>query len=301
MSIAGNADFYEVSIVGGEPSCPHCGEVVEGAALTAGNREKYDRVTTVIGATMAKHGLTRWAANIAVEGMLTLTQEKGWDLSSMDVEEAKSLLDAFGFTADKVRDSKADVGTGVHEVLEEAMHRLTFALEGNDYEGALVYALSNMRQKVLDLPDEEQGYALGVLQWIEDRRPLPIWTEQTIACHHRKVAGTVDLYWEVTQDQTYQRLTPKRKQVSWEVQYTRGQRVVLDLKTSKDFRDSHFVQVAWYGGHMVREDLGLPVDKSVVLKVSPEGGYEEKEALCGPEVFEALERVYRLLKGKKIG
>lgn len=303
---AGSGRHYGVGIIGvQDPECPCCGKVhghLEGMGTPVTIQDQFPSVTTIIGGTLPKDGLVGWAANIAIEGMLDLAQEKGWDLTdpTMDKDKAKGLLEGFGFTSYGVRDEKADVGTNVHDVLEGAgkAYLAAYAEEPSHPKGDEA-ALAKAHELVDALPEgDEQGYGQAVLAWLIDRSPQPILVEHPIYCHHHETAGTLDLCWRVTRDQTYQRLTPKRRQVSWEIDFQVDQVVVTDLKTSKSFYDSHFIQASWFGGHMVPEHLRLAVDKATVLKVAPDGSYEEKEADCGPDYFASLRQVYRHKKGE---
>ena len=300
---AGDGRTYDIGIVAVQDvPCPCCGQVhgeLEGLGRPVGPRDQYVSVTTVINATLPKDGLVGWAANIAVEGMLDLAQNKGWDLSTMDVDLAKSLLQEFGFTSYAKRDEKGETGTRAHQVLEDYGHAWIKAFaEGaslQEAHGAGVVAGTAAHQL---MPPEEEGYGRAVLGWLDVRRPQPIMVEEPLACHCHKVAGTPDIYWMATQDIHYQRLTEVRKLVSWEISIPKGAMVLTDLKTSKSFRESHFIQAAWYGGHMLPVDVKKPVDHATVLRVNPDGTWEEKEAVgkwtC--EVFLALLEVYRRVK-----
>lgn len=305
---AGSGKHYDIGLIGVQGlECPACGlpGTLEDFSAPVFPQDQYVSVTTVLGATLPKDGLVGWAANIATAGMLDLAQNKGWDFRdpSVDQDMAKGLLQEFGFTSYAVRDEKAETGTRAHDVLE-TYGKTYLATDHNPYEAGLEAA----QEKAAGLPHEEQGYGWAVIAWLEDRKPKPLIVETPMACHHHKVAGTGDLYWEATTDVRYQRLTEVRKQVSWELDMPTGSRVLTDLKTSKSFRESHFIQAAWYGGHMIPLDLGQPVDHQTVLRVNPDGTWEEAGTKPGqgpggrtepwtPQMFEALLGVYRLLKG----
>lgn len=307
---AGDGKFYGVGIIGvQDPVCPNCGHTDEHQTLLDGEwgtpitvQDHYVSTTTVINATLPKDGLVGWAYNIAVEGMLDLAQEKGWDLSKMDFEMAKSLLKEFGFTSYAKRDEKGETGTRAHDVLETFGKVYLFHTEKLDasHEDATALSLRAASEKVANLPLSEKGYGEAVLDYLKVRAPKPVLVERPMACHHHGVAGTGDLYWEVTTPVDYQRLTEKRKLVSWEIHMAPGAKVLTDLKTSGDFRESHFIQVAWYGDHMIVEDLGLPLDHKTVLRVNDDGTWEEKEALgWSPSTFEALLQAKQALETDK--
>ncbi|MBA2714690.1 MAG: hypothetical protein H0U55_14180 [Rubrobacteraceae bacterium] len=119
-----------------------------------------------------------------------------------------------------------------------------------------------------DVSDEERGYAQGVLAAWHDLEPKPIACEQVVYSSEHRFAGRLDLLC----------LLDKK-------------RTILDLKTGYVGNGAH-TQLAGYIAAAEESGFG-PIEHTLILKVTAEGGYDLIPCAAEPEHFVAALTAYR--------
>lgn len=124
-----------------------------------------------------------------------------------------------------------------------------------------------------DVAEDERGPAQGVISWWADVRPEPIASEFGVYSAAYQFAGRVDL-----------------------LALIEGKRTIVDLKTGWVGPGSHG-QLAGY--KLAAEESGYgPIHRTMLLKVTPEGGYAEYEGLAREADFIDACAVFRV--GKRL-
>ena len=280
--LAGDERTYRIALCrrlrlhDGDP-CPTCDKplgkwgmpprkTVEHKILVATEHgEDWVSISTVAGIIDKGGALSGWAFNTAVEGFVELVAT-GWKVEGLSVEQVKEALKKAGATPWVKKDRAAERGTQVHEEVLEALGT------GVDPE--------QVKQTVLELPDDVRGYGVGAFRWYEDEAPVPILVEEPVWSAKHRTSGTLDLF-------------AARKD---------GRNVLTDLKTSKAVYESHPVQLDGYGlciNELIDEgilDIPRPRAHSIVLS-RPDGTYEEKFLPSDPGAFlNALELTKAVMK-----
>lgn len=119
-----------------------------------------------------KPALLGWSEKMGVEGALRLERE-GW-LRDIAIEDAIGVVRGQGQGADAKRDSGAERGTAIHEVLR------TYCSEG-------------IVPNVADFSPDVRGYVSATCKWLLAASPEPILTETMVGSWEHKYAGRFDL------------------------------------------------------------------------------------------------------------
>ena len=154
----------------------------------------------------------------------------------------------------KYMKQRGEVGTKVHELCEKIAS-----------QGARVV------DELKPLEDEVWKKADSFQNFIEDKEPEVIDTEFVVFCKEFNYAGRVDLLVEID-----------------------GERVLIDLKTSKNIYDSHRLQLMLYRYGL--EEGGVDIDKCAVLLLK-DTGYKFVEVDYYPELVRAQNVFYEWLDG----
>jgi len=237
-------------------------------------REQFPSVTTVL-KLVDKSALAQWAADNAILWAI----ENGDMLNSRSPEAA---FTAGRFAWNRVRDERAEVGTGVHETVE-ALHTQSWAFP---------------------VLDEEQQ--LIMKQWEllnEDHLIVPLLSEFTVFNKTAGVMGTADGYWEVTCLHDGPTCLGQGA----------GEMVLalIDLKTSKNHWPEHDYQLAalWGAGEWLIETSDMVwtpeparhVDKVAIVHLRAD---KRKFILVDSlvqnlDIFDAYAGVWYALEAKK--
>lgn len=172
--------------------------------------------------------------------------------------------------ADKLSSAAARAGL---EWFERKDRRAT---EGsNVHEKVLeVLAAGERIPSLADVEGEERGYAQGVIAWWADVNPDPIGSELVVLSTAHGYAGRIDLIAEID-----------------------GQTTIVDLKTGFIGESAH-AQLAGY--KLAAEESGYgPIQRCILLKVTPEGDYHELEGLSNVNAF--IKGVELFREAKQLG
>ena len=232
-------------------------------------------------------GLTGWAFNVAVAGVVKLIAD-GFDVHAATEEQLKAALKQAGSTPWVKKDRAASRGTEVHEALEriakgESFDEVTKFIAGihiNDFSPEETH--------------EVQMYAVAAVKWFVTEKPSAILVEQPVWSAIHRIVGTLD----------FLGMRPSRGSC------------LTDLKSSKDVYTDHAVQLDGYAlclREMVEHgvlDVAVPTRHTVVL-ARPDGSYEEVVVPSDPQGFLAAldltrsagrtEEVLKELKKKRAG
>lgn len=108
--------------------------------------------------------------------------------------------------------------------------------------------------KLSDYPTDEQPYIKAICGWFADHDPSVLHQEMLVASRVYGYAGRFDLLYE-----------------------RNGQTVLADLKTAKDIRPSHLIQLAGYS--LAMEECGYDrPDRLEVIWAKPDGSYKVFES-----------------------
>jgi hypothetical protein len=223
-------------------------------------------VTTVNGVIDKSGALTWWGQGIGALGTLRL-QALGVDLGTVlsllaagALDDARKavcdLLTANKISTNHVRDDASDRGVNVHAAFEQW---------AND---------QRITPQPIVFEEHEQGYVQGLrdfLTAITVGEPTEIEAEVMVASLKRRFAGRYDLRLRLNKPaQIVTRTYPVRKD---KVEEIPAGTYLLDLKTSKDVYDTHYLQLEAYEGASV--ECGYePTDYRGVIHVTAGGKYE---------------------------
>lgn len=120
-----------------------------------------------------------------------------------------------------------------------------------------------------DYEAEVRPYIKAICAWFVDNNPEVIDTEFLVASREWTYAGRFDLLYEQN-----------------------GQRVLADLKTSKEIRPAYLIQLAGYS--LALEECGYPpVDRMEVIWAKPDGSYSVIESHATHQDFLNQLNAYR--------
>lgn len=175
-------------------------------------------------------------------------------------DELYDVVNQYKLTVNHVKSRAADRGTGVHNALE-------------------AWAAIGKMPDPNAAPWEEKGYVSGLLAFLKDAalgELKPEMMEVTVASIEHGYAGRFDLLARNEKDmRVVTKIYPKTKP-----KYTTvpaGQRLLIDLKTSKDIYPTHLLQLEAYEGGLVECGYGS-TDARAVLHVTADGRYEFRQA-----------------------
>ena len=168
------------------------------------------------------------------------------------VESVKNLMKIHGLRTTDQRNSAGDRGQNVHDALE------LWAKNGVPPQPA-VYAL------------EEQGYVSALADFLVDSGAEAVRSEVMVASPKHKYAGRYDLDTQIPNGaEVVVKTFPKMKDIRMRIS---GGLYLLDLKTSKEVYDTHFIQLEGY--EAARIECGYPpTDFRGVIHVTEDGRYE---------------------------
>ncbi len=174
MRVAGNSDFYPVSVI--DPS---------GRAV--GRPSKLPSVTTILKAMPTDFNIPAWYGyKMGVEAVLDYAHNVTGTIVSSDLESAYTdLKKAKRITPNVRRNSAADRGTNVHEIAEY---------------------LFQHKQLPDVVPTEQRGYVQGLWDWYQKHdigSCKIIASEEPLHSLRHQYAGTVDMIAKVSQSDTY--------------------------------------------------------------------------------------------------
>lgn len=196
--------------------------------------------------------------------------------SGEEKDELVDLVNKWKLTVNHVLNAASDRGVGVHD-----------ALEAWGAVGAI--------------PDHtkfsatERGYVMALEAFLRDADGLEAeGMEMTVASVKHGYAGRYDLLARTTKDITVvTKVYPKR--ASKVTVVPAGQRLLIDLKTSKYIYPSHFIQLEAYEGGMIECGYG-PTDARAVLHVQADGRYEFRRARASLDNFLAIKAASDAMK-----
>lgn len=228
------------------------------------NGKEVPSVTTALD-ILEKGGLPWWGMGIGVEGLLTLFLSGILTFdpaSSRPVIVARNtlatkddiieLLTEHKLTVNHVRDDAGTRGTNVHDALE-------------------YWAETGKLAKLETFATDEQGYVAGLNLFLQDSGAEAQSFEVMVGSAKHKYAGRYDLDAILPKSlNIINKLYPKAKPIRG---VTPAGLWRLDLKTSKEVYDTHFMQLEAYETAAV-EDGYSASDYRGVVRVSKDGGYE---------------------------
>lgn len=166
------------------------------------------------------------------------------------------------------------IGTAIHDVREDIFNEwIRTGKKPKDFQSFIPEVKRDMRAT---------SAIRGLRKFVDETNYTPVWSELLVWSHKLKVAGTLDdlgiMNW-------------KGKKVF----------VLMDLKTSNQFKDSYFFQVAIYY-QMLRELIpDLKIDKAFILKISKTDGSYKIEDLESPSQLASYAKsLIRVDKGIQI-
>ena len=242
---------------------------------TVGDWREVPSVTTVLGC-LDKPALPWWGQRIGVEGVMELVRRdvlyahygdaepylgvrRGWYPEPATSDEVVALLTEHQLSTNHVRDKAGARGVAVHDAFE------TWATTGTRPDPSI-------------FPEEERGYVVGLLAFLDDVNPEPLAAEVMVGSVQHGFAGRYDIRLRVPEEcQVVFHRTPKKGP-----QYaTLKPGVYLgDLKTSKGvYQESHGRQLEAYEAASV--ECGYePTEARGILHVGADGTYEFVRSKC---------------------
>lgn len=188
-------------------------------------------------------------------------------------DELIDLVREYKLDTNHVVQEASDRGTGVHTALE-------------------VWGAIGQMPDPMSFPFRERGYVEALVKFLEDARGLKaIGMEIAVASIEHGYAGRFDLLAETTEEidvitKVY-KLGGKRP---WKPKITTvpaGQRLLIDLKTSKDIYETHMIQLEAYEQGMIECGYGA-TDARAVLHVKADGRYEFRRSHATLDQFLAI-------------
>jgi hypothetical protein len=242
---------------------------------------KLPSVTTVIGATLAKPALVRWAygsTRDAISGLVSVLVSNIQEADRADAipELLDMLTDADWLEEtlkdnqlrpDDIKDIAGERGNVAHAWLEELCKVYL-----DDQHGPEI-----ADQAALAVPSD--SWHTGVSRWWRQAQPTVLESETVLYSLRHGFAGSVDLVWIDAE----------------------GNLVITDLKSRGPERgvyESDHVQAGAY--KIAYEEMsGTKVDRTSVLVVREDGSFEEESTTLPPTTFLHLLDVFKNLKGDK--
>jgi hypothetical protein len=256
-------------------------------------------VTTVLDC-LNKPGLPWWGMRMGVQG--TLAMHNMGLLRSLDIEtagqtqkvlcyegefgqwhaagtpEIEELLTKHRLTVNHVRDTAGDRGQSVHDAFE-------------------AWAATGVLPVQEIYPPEEQGYVLGLIEFLNATKLVPEASEVMVGSLEHGFAGRYDLRARVPEEcQVVFHRTPKRGPQYATLKPGTG---LIDLKTSKGIYETHAMQLEGYEIASVEDGYG-PTDFRGILHVGPEGTYEFVRSWAVAEDFLAVLGTHRAFEAMKL-
>lgn len=229
-------------------------------------------VTTVLDC-LSKPALTWWGMKVGLEASqkLCLLKEPPWRPDYEELDELVRMATEAKITVNHQRDKAAKRGTNVHNALE-------------------TWALTGKLTPFTDFPVEEQGYVMGLNNFLADckNRLKPVETELMVGSKDHGFAGRFDLQAKLGESiefKTGPRTTRKIPQ---------GQGI-FDLKTSKSTYLSHLLQLSAYRLGLEESGYGRSDFEAIIL-VRADGTYDVKLNDRRPDHFLSVLNTWRALR-----
>lgn len=225
--------------------------------------------------------LTWWGQQIGVKGVLELHTRGKLDgilIPGLDPELAEpvvtQMLTAEQLTVNHVRDKAGDRGNSVHRALED-------------------WVLKGIFPRHEIYPESERGHIHALGQFILAVGPLitDLRSEIMVGSLEHMFAGRYDLRFTISDTV----VLPSRLKTQPEVVLPAGT-YIADLKTSKGFYETHFLQVEAY--EVASTECGFaPTDGRLVIKTSHEGELQVELSKATEEDFLAVLFCHRAIQG----
>lgn len=244
-------------------------------------------VTTVLGVLDKSGPLIWWAQGIGGIGALRL-QQAGVSLGQVrtlldagaDDDARKAICDLLTqqkISTNHMRDKAADRGTAVHDAFES-------------------WAKTGVLPDPSIYPPTEEGYVLGLNEFIKTVNPEPLATEVLVASLDYGYAGRYDIRLRIPEacDVVAHRTPVKGPQ------YKRLSPGVLlaDLKTSKGTYPSHALQLEAYEQASIESGYE-PTEARGVLHVTADGDYAFKRVRADISDFLSVLEVWKRFQHSK--
>lgn len=267
--------------------------------MGAGKPKDYDwsevpSVTTVLG-VLDKPALPWWGMKIGVQGVLELVErgvipyalyEDGIKRLSVldrlvlvpaDVDNVVPLLTQNQLTVNHVRDQAGDRGTNVHDAFEN------WAKDGTVPQPTIY-------------PEHERGYVEALLAFLRDTGLEAEEAEIMVGSIAHGFAGRYDLRGNLPKSvELVVHRTPKRGP---QLETFEAGRYLWDLKTSKDFYESHFMQLEAY--ELASVECGYDAtDARAVVVVAADGTYKVERSKATSDDFLAVKSAHDALEDLK--
>jgi ATP-dependent exoDNAse (exonuclease V) beta subunit len=186
--------------------------------------------STLVG-LLDKPFMVRWVSKICAT-----TIDELWDESKTYSKEEKEDILLTGKNAWTQKSQKGmNIGSIVHDIIAQY---ITSYLKGKP-------------EKMTETDNAEVKNCLNAfLKWEEENKPTYILSEEVVADHTQKIAGTVDIVAELN-----------------------GEMVLIDLKTNSVIDEKMYLQTALYK-HML-EACGLFCQERYILRLDKEKGVYE--------------------------
>lgn len=231
--------------------------------------EYLPRVTSIIGRTLSKPYLVKWAENFARDAVFFAFQE----LTPIERLEILEDVDDFhqwfkdqGLTTDNYTKKRAGEGKEAHATLEK--------LGGYDAVDAMKLA-----HDILDHEENWGGYEVAIARWWIATEPKVLHSEALLVSWRHRYAGTVDLIWQDKDDNVV-------------ITDFKSRRADLGMYESDDIQTGAY-EIAY---KEVRHQTH-PMRRTVPL-VHPDGTYHEEDAKLPADAFLDLRSLYRKMTGE---
>lgn len=204
--------------------------------------ELYSSVTTKL-QVLKDEGLMNYKMNRALDYVFA-----NW--KNINSENLQIELERASKTSADILEDAGDVGTIIHDCREKYFRE--WIETGNRPDGATKFI-------PLEHYDIRIVSALRALvKFVDENNYQPVASELLVWSHKLKVAGTLD-----------------------DIGLMNGKPVLMDIKSSNQFKDHYFFQVALYF-EMFRKLTGIKLDRCFILKLSKEDGTYKIEDLYRP-------------------
>jgi len=235
-------------------------------------------------------GLINWKMNRAIDSLRAFMSSKVHELAKMEdtvmwgaIEDACTVASR---VSQDILEAAGDIGTRIHDVRQAIFDEwIRTGVKPTDF-------LSFIPAHDPDIRLISATRALK--KFVDENRYIPVKCELFVYSHQLKVAGTLDdlgLMRRVVREPNDPNCThehimcPGGNNVDrcitcdgkWKWEF-----VLMDLKSSNQFKDHYFFQVALYYD-MFRKITGLNPDRCFILKVSKEDGSYKIEDLKRPK------------------
>lgn len=241
---------------------------------------------------LKEEGLSDWKMNQALN-YVSMHFNKFTEANVMEHIQAASK------TSSDIFEDAGDIGTFIHDIREAYFsHWISTGERPNDIMEFIHRKSQEDKYAGFAADPRNQARAISAMRALEkfctEYEYEPVFTELYLYSHIHKLGGALDdlgtmLKIEVPGDPNCLHepfRTERKDRFSWKCMHCkrRGKRifVLLDLKTSNQFKNHYFFQVALYYD-MLRELTGMTPHECFILKVSKTDGTYKIENLKKPK------------------